>query len=131
MVSVKNRIPQKSIEARGIVLIASSRFRSIYGAVAIPRMLYGLDVCPLDDAGMKNMEQAHRQNAKIIQNLPICTPNPAPLATLGWLSISGQVAIMKLVFMWRILCLPLENIYRKVLIHVLTLALFGGYITRF
>ena len=29
MVNVKDGIPQKSIEARGIVLIASSRFRSI------------------------------------------------------------------------------------------------------
>ena len=31
---------------------------------------------------------------------------------------------------WRILCLPLENIYRKVLIHVLTSALSGGYSTK-
>ena len=99
----------------------------IYWAVAVPRMLYGLDVCPLNDAGMKNMEQAHRQNAKTIQNMPMNTPNPAPLATIGWLSVLGHVAIMKLVFMWRILCLPHENIYRKVLIHVFNSALFGGY----
>ena len=47
------------------------------------------------------------------------TPNPAPLATIGWLTITSQIDIMKMVFMWRILCLPINNIYRCVMLHVL------------
>ena len=58
-------------------------------------------------------------NAKLIQDLPQNTPNPAPLAVLGWLTLSAHIAIMKLSFMWRVLTLPAENIYRRVMVYVL------------
>ena len=115
---------------RPAVPIPPSVANKIHHAVAMPRMLYGLDVCPLNNAGLEVMEQTHRQNAKIVQNLPLNTPNPAPLATLGWLSIEGQVAIMKLIFIWRILFMPLENLYRQILLHALEAALFTGYNNR-
>ena len=71
----------------------------IYWSVGVTRMLYGLDVKPVSDAGLQELESAHREHAKIIQGLPNNVPNPAPLATLGWMSISSYVAIMKLRFL--------------------------------
>ena len=87
--------------------------------MSIPRMLYGIEVTPVSDSGIQELEQAHRRNAKIIQNLPTSTPTPAPLATLGWLTIAAQIAIMKITFAWKILYLPDKNIYKRVLLIIL------------
>lgn len=67
----------------------------------------------------RDLEHAHRQNAKIIQGLPSNIATPAPLATLGWLSIEAHIAIMKLTFLWKILCLLVNNIYRRIVIFVI------------
>ena len=77
----------------------------LYWSVAIPRMLYGLDVQPVNETGLMELEKAYRQHCKLIQRLPQIIPNPAPLATVGWLGISGYIDIMKLCFMWRVLCM--------------------------
>ena len=89
----------------------------LYWSVAIPRMTYGLEVVPMDTKGLADMEHAHRQHAKIIQGLPMNSPKPAPLATVGWLTIGAYVAILKLCFLWRILSLPVENIYRRITVE--------------
>ena len=87
----------------------------IYNSVAIPKMLYGLDVSPVEEANLILLDNAHRMNSKIIQGLPMSTPNPAPLATLGWLSVEAQLAIVKVMFIIRTLCLPFDNLYRNIL----------------
>ena len=91
----------------------------IYWAVAVPRMTYGLDVTPINNSDLNELDKAHRYNAKVIQNLPQNTPTPAPLATIGWLTLAAHIAILKLCFMWRVLCLPDNNIYKRVMISVL------------
>ena len=98
----------------------------IYWSVAIPRMLYGMEVVPISDAGLVELEKAHRQNCKIIQGVPSNTPNPAPLATLGWLSLTGYIDIMKLCFMWRLLCMNGNNIFKRLMICVLKIVLENG-----
>ena len=50
-------------------------------------MTYGLDVVPFNNKGIEELETAHRQHARLVQGIPINIPNPAPLATLGWMSI--------------------------------------------
>ena len=88
----------------------------IYWAVAIPKMLYGFEVLPLEESSEIRLEDAHRQNAKYIQGLPRNIHKPAPLATLGWLSIHVYIAIMKIMFIVRTLCLPCNNLFREVLV---------------
>ena len=80
-------------------------------------MLYGLDVTHVDEKCMLSLENSHRNFAKYVQNLPQNTPNPAPLATVGWISISAYVAYIKIMFLVRTLCLPVSSIYRKVLVY--------------
>ena len=82
-------------------------------------MLYGLEVCPVSDSGLCEMEKAHRMNSKIIQNVPQNIPSPAPLATLGWMSVSAVVDRMKLLFMWRVLCSDENNVYKMLMIYLL------------
>lgn len=92
------------------------------------RMAYGMEILPIDDAGLNEMETAHKQHAKIVQNVPMNVPNPAPLATIGWMSVTSHVAIMKLCFLWRILCLHNDNIYKRIVICVLN-EIMNGEIT--
>ena len=40
-------------------------------------MTYGLEICPLLNADINDLESAHRANAKIVQWSPQKLPNPA------------------------------------------------------
>ena len=90
----------------------------IYWAVGVPKLTFGLDVTHVDDRCMGKLDNIHRQNAKLIQSLPSNTHTPAPLATLGWLSMTmdAHIAILKIMFLIRTLCLGNDSIYRHVLI---------------
>ena len=92
----------------------------IYWAVGIPKMTYGLDIVPLSDQCLNDLEKAHRHHARLIQDIPENTPKPAVLATLGWLSIGSYLSILQIMFMIRVLCLPSQNIYRKIMVHQLS-----------
>jgi hypothetical protein len=91
----------------------------IYWSMAVSKMLYGLQVTPINEQGLLEIENAHRKFSKIVQNLPQNVPTPAPLATIGWRTIDTNVAIMKMTFLWSTLCLPVGNFYRRLLIHIL------------
>ena len=97
----------------------------IYNSVCIPRMLYGYEATYISEHEINELEQAHRYHARLIQGLPQNVPTPAALAPLGWISIKAQIAIKKLIFMWRILTFPSENIYRKMVISIMLLHLQG------
>ena len=66
----------------------------IYWSVAVPKMVYGLDVTPVNDACMAELESAHRQHAKVAQGIPDNIPRPAPLAILGWLTMQAYIAMI-------------------------------------
>ena len=72
--------------ARGLgtnqVPVDSISLSKIYWAIGIPKMTYGLDVCPVTTQSLNDIELAHRHHARIIQEIPNNTPKPAVLATL-------------------------------------------------
>ena len=109
--------------ARGLgshmVPVSPSILSKLYWSVMVPRFTYGLEVCNLTESYIHELEAAHRQNAKLIQGLPVGTPNPAPLATLGWLSMATFIALKKILFIWKIVCLPKENIYRQIVTYLI------------
>ena len=88
----------------------------IYWSVSVPKMTYGLEVSPISDSCIEILEKAHRYHANILQNLPQCTPRPAPLATLGWLSMEAYIATIQIMFLVRVLCLDPKSIYRRAML---------------
>ena len=62
------------------------------------------------------------------QNLPNNTPNASHLALVGWHSLDYRIAILKLCFLWRVLCLPIQNIYRRIITFFLQLCLNDNYV---
>ena len=116
---------------RPAVPVAPTVMSKIYNSVAIPRGLYGMEVVPVNEVGLQVIEQSHKTNAKLIMDMPNNTPSVTPLPMLGWLTINARIAILKLMFLWRIICLPIDNIYRRVLLCVLQPILKGNdYHTR-
>ena len=88
----------------------------IYWGVAIPKMLFGIEVTPTDETCLEMLEDNHRYNARLIQNLPTRTPKPASVMLLGWKSLKAYIAYMKITFLIRVLCLEQDSLYRKLLI---------------
>ena len=86
----------------------------IYWSAAVPKMVYGLDVTPISKTCMSDLEDAHRQHARLVQGIPSNSPRPTSLATLGWITIESHIAILKLLFLWRILFLPDTSIYKRI-----------------
>ena len=108
------------LAARGIgstkVPVAPNVLSKLYWSVAIPKMLYGVEVTPISEQCIESLCKAHRHHANIVQNLPQCTPKPAPLASLGWVSMWAYIAYMKIMFLFRVLCLPHDSVYRILMI---------------
>jgi hypothetical protein len=86
----------------------------LYWSVAIPKMLYGIEATYVSKADLVILEASHRENARLIQDLPDNSPSAAPLATLGWISMGSYIAMRKLMFLFGILSFPSSSIYRKV-----------------
>ena len=93
---------------------------NIYWSVAIPKMLYGLEVCPINENSIMILEDAHRNFSRFVQYVPQNTPNPANCATVGWITIDPIIASAKIMFILRTLCMPVTSIFRRVLISRIT-----------
>ena len=97
----------------------------VYWTISVPKMTYGVEVVPIDEANLNDIETGHRQNAKIVQNLPNMAHKPAVLATLGWMSMKSYIAYRKMIFLWSILCLHDTNIYKVITLFILDLCYRG------
>ena len=68
-----------------------SSMSKIYWGVTIPKMLYGIEATPMEEPLIELLEENHRQNALLVQNLPTRTPKPAGTSLLGWQSLNEVV----------------------------------------
>ena len=102
----------------------------IYWSVVIPQMLYGYDVTPISSNNVSALEEAHRQNCKLVQGVASDVPNPAPLAAIGWISIESYILMVKILFLIRTLCLPVGNFYREFVIRTLEVIMNHQYVSQ-
>lgn len=86
----------------------------LYQSVIIPKLTYGLEVMSLNECNQDKLESFHCKAAKVIQCLPDHTLNVGCISTVGWMPIQSYIDIIRLVFMWKILLLPMSNIYKTV-----------------
>ena len=93
---------------------------NIYWTVAVPKMLYGLEVTPFPDKFIEEFELSHRKLCKLIQGLPCNTPLPAPLATINWMSIKSYIAMRKTIFLMQLVNLPDTHIYKRIVYLILS-----------
>ena len=89
----------------------------LYWDVCIPKLTYGFEVMDVKDASLEKVISFHYQAAKITQGLPEHAVNIGSVATIGWQPIESYIDILRLLFMWRILLLPMQNIYKTFLVR--------------
>jgi hypothetical protein len=91
----------------------------LYWAICVPRLIYGLEIACLSATNTRKIECSHGSMAKAIQGLPSQTSNAACLAPLGWCSLESHLDKLKLLFLWRILLMSTQCIYKQVAISKL------------
>ena len=84
----------------------------IYCSVVIPKLVYGMEAMNSNEDVIDELESFHRDNAKMLQGLPKQSANPSGLVTMGWNSIQSITEVVRLQFLWRVLMLPMNNIYK-------------------
>ena len=102
----------------------------LYWSVVVPSLTYGFDVLPLDDSDMAELECAHRKNAKIVSNVSFQVSTPSPLAPIGWMSMKGFIMMNRILFMFRLLCMERDNVYKRMMIFRLDEIIANGQTRR-
>ena len=80
-------------------------------------MTYGLELLDMNNKQLQLIEVAHQSMAKKTQGLPMSTANCCALAPIGWKSISATLMIKSLTMMWQILLLPMNSVYKLILVN--------------
>ncbi len=85
----------------------------LYNAICKPKLLYGVEVWDVPPEGLDTMENFHDEVGRRLQGLPDHTSRPACHATLGWLSVEACIDLLRLMFLWKLLQLPVDCVYNK------------------
>ena len=88
----------------------------LYRSLCLSKICYGCEIAEIPDQCVEKVEQFHGQAAKRIQGLPPHSSNATCLAPLGWLSLRGHIDFLMMTFLWRMILLPVNSIYKQVLI---------------
>ena len=75
-----------------------------------------VEIRGLCDNSKIEVEKFHFKVSKHVQGLPPNTSNYGSLVTAGWTTVQAYCDIMRLLFLWRILLLPMNVIYKKVIV---------------
>jgi len=122
--NVVSRISQCKAILYSIKAIGSQRVpvtpvtsSKLYNDVCVPKLLYGCEIMNIGSNCQDKLEEFHCHAAKNLQGLPDVAANPASLASIGWNSITTLIDTMRLMFLWRILLLPMTCLYKVLLIR--------------
>ena len=88
----------------------------LYWDVCVPKLCYGIEVMEVCNETMINVEQFHFGAAKHIQGLPSNRANYGAIVTAGWMTLSAHFDAIRLLFLWRLLLLPMNCLYKRILI---------------
>ena len=103
-----------------VVPLSPVTAKKLYWSSCVPKLMYGMECENIDDDTMIEIEKFHCKAAKHCQGLPNNTSNCGAIITVGWQSLSSYRDTMLLLFFWKILLLPMECIYKRMLIFRLT-----------
>ncbi len=82
----------------------------------LPQMMYGLELLHIPPHSSDKLEVNQRYMARRIQGLPRTSATPTTLTTLGWWSLKSTLVLRRLMMLWQILLLPMNNIYKEIVV---------------
>lgn len=98
-----DKVRQKVNRSKGMIkLTAGNSFNKVFTGrvlwerVAIPGMLYGLDVMSISEKDMDWMEKVQNEMGKWLLGAPPCVATEAVLGELGWIKVRDRIAKAKL-----------------------------------
>ncbi|MCP3956018.1 MAG: hypothetical protein GY697_27965, partial [Desulfobacterales bacterium] len=123
---IEKRIHQCKSIMYGIKALGSSTVpitppvsTKLYNSVCIPKMLYGCEIMDISQKSLDKLEHFHVNSAKNLQGLPEPASNCGSLTTIGWQSLNSIIDKMQMLFLWRILMLPMSNIYKVLMLNII------------
>ena len=96
-----NRVPVNPVIAK-----------KLYESAIIPKLCYGVEILEVTNVSTEDLEQYQSQNAKLMQALPSQAANIGSCVTVGLMSIRARIDMMRLLFLWRLLLLSVECMYK-------------------
>jgi len=100
-----------------IVPVTPVTTSKLYWGAIIPKLCYGIEIADVNNVTNIELEKFHCDAAKHCQGLPQNTANYGAIVTMGWKSLKAHFDILKLLFMWRLLLLPMTCIYKKIILY--------------
>jgi hypothetical protein len=85
----------------------------IYQAYVLPRLLYGLEVLPLNVSQITELKQFHTKTLRCFQSLPVRTATSAVYRLLGALPIEAELHKRQLSLLYSILASKLKNLMER------------------
>ena len=95
--------------------ISSSK---LYWQICVPKLTYGMEVMNVSDKSLESLEHFHINMSKHMQGLPKQCANAGSLGTIGWKSLETHIDFTRLLFLWRILLLPMHCIYKEIMVKL-------------
>jgi hypothetical protein len=92
-------------------------FSKGYWSIVVTKECYGLFLTLITDSSLRELDKAHAKLAKRVQGLPPNTTVSIPLASLKWLRLSSYIAKEGLQFLWQLMILPMESVYKQLVIN--------------
>ena len=90
----------------------------------MPKLCHGTEVMDVDADTMDKMETFHGGMAKHVQNLPNQCSNIGCLAAVGWENVREHCNVLKFIFLWQLLTLLVECLYKQIAITRLCLVFY-------
>ena len=97
----------------------------LYRSVVLSKLMYGCEVMEIPNTALMQLESFHANKAKNFQALPEQTTNIGAVKAIGWTSMKVNIDVARLAFLWRILTLPVNCVYKSVLITRYVQLIYG------
>ena len=96
----------------------------LYNNICIPKLCYGVEIMDVETDTLSCMEQFHSSSSKMFQGLLVQCASVGSVGNIGWLSIEAIIDMMRLLFLWRMLSLPMTCLYKVILVKRITQLLY-------
>ena len=95
------------------VPVTSVTSSKIYWSACAQKLCYGIEVIDVSDESIAELERFHFDAAKQCQGLLKNTANYGALVTVGWSTLNAHCDIVRLLFFWRLLLMPMSCFIRR------------------
>ncbi len=88
-----------------------------YWATIVSKVCYGLSLASIKNKTLDRLDEMHIDIARNIQGMAPNTPAIVTLAGMKWWRLSTHIGKNTFMFIWQILSLPMNRLYKQILVY--------------